>query len=132
MSDVFVAALKMLPRYRRGRAPFRAWLYRIASNEVNQWARRERRRLHRERHRAPAAGAAESPAPAPMAETVRSALLSLKSKDQDVLILHHLEGLSVEQIALVLNRPAGTIKSRLHRAREALRRALQAKEPDND
>jgi len=122
VGDVFLTALKNLPRYRHGEAPFRAWLYRIASNAVNQWARRERRRLRREQgHAMPADGASLD---SPDGHIVRRALLSIDPKQQDILILHHLEGLGIEQIALVLGRPAGTIKSRLHRAREALRRVL--------
>lgn len=126
VSDVFMTALTGLPRYRHRGLPFRAWLYRIATNAVNQWARRERRRLLREhRH-------AARPAPAPELDAharddVRRALLSIAPQHQAVLALHHLENLAVEQIALVLGRPPGTIKSRLHRARRALRDALQEK-----
>jgi len=123
VGEVFLTALKMLPRYRYRDTPFRAWLYRIASNAVNQWARRERRRLRRERrHAMPGANASLEP---PDGLIVRRALLSIDPKQQDVLVLHHLEGLGIDQIALVLGMPAGTVKSRLHRARGALRRALE-------
>ena len=61
-------------------------------------------------------------------DDVRRALLTLSPKHQDVLALHHVQGLGVEQIARILRRPVGTIKSRLLRARTALREALHERE----
>ena len=57
---------------------------------------------------------------------VRGALMALPPRDQAVLSLHHVEGLSVEQVGLVLGWKIGTVKSRLFRAREALRAKLEA------
>jgi RNA polymerase sigma-70 factor (ECF subfamily) len=125
-------ALKGISKFERRGLPFRVWLYRIATNEVNQWARGERRRLKRER--AHAGGSMPHDAAggdaAAQREEVRRALLGLSPKHQDVLALHHVEGLGVEQIARVLRRPVGTIKSRLLRARSALREALHEREND--
>ena len=42
VSEVFMIALTRLSRFERRGLPFRAWLYRIATNQVNQWARSER------------------------------------------------------------------------------------------
>ncbi len=42
-ADTFMAMVRNLPRYRSKGAPFRSWLYRIASTQVNRWARRRRR-----------------------------------------------------------------------------------------
>ena len=47
LSDVFFTALRTLPRFEQRGIPFRSWLYRIATNSVNNWARRRRRELHR-------------------------------------------------------------------------------------
>ena len=53
------------------------------------------------------------------------AFQTLTPKHQTVLALHHLEELSVDQIALVIGRSPGTVKSRLSRAREAMRKNLK-------
>ena len=127
LSDVFLIVLKRLPRYECREAPFRFWLYRIASNAVNQWARSERRRRRRDaRHAAEQdrrrSGRDEEDDP--NRDRVREALLSLSPQQQTLLVLHYREQLDIEHLAIVHGRPPGTIKSRLHRAREALRAAL--------
>jgi len=126
-AEVFVTMLRTLRRYRYRGAPFRAWLYRIATNTVNRWARRERRRVERGRARvaAQADGSDGTSGNAqPDTEAARRALLALKPKHQSVLALHYLEGLSVEDVASVIGVRIGTVKSRMSRAREALREEL--------
>ena len=39
VADVFVSAMQAFARYRHNGVPLRAWLYRIATNRVNRWAR---------------------------------------------------------------------------------------------
>lgn len=55
---------------------------------------------------------------------VRKAVASLAPEHRTVVMLHHLEGLDVAEIAKMLGSPVGTIKSRLSRARDELRRKL--------
>jgi RNA polymerase sigma-70 factor (ECF subfamily) len=55
---------------------------------------------------------------------VVEAVASLKPAHRMVVTLHHLEGLSVEEVAEALGIPVGTVKSRLARARDALRVVL--------
>jgi RNA polymerase sigma-70 factor (ECF subfamily) len=57
---------------------------------------------------------------------VQVALLALSFEHRAILLLREVEGLSVEQVAESLALPQGTVKSRLSRAREALRRQLLA------
>ena len=45
VADVFVIAMRSLPGYRYRGIPLRSWLLRIATNTVNRWARRQRRRM---------------------------------------------------------------------------------------
>jgi len=45
-----------------------------------------------------------------------------------VIILHYLEGLSLKEIAYVIDVPEGTVKSRLHYARESLRKTILERE----
>lgn len=56
---------------------------------------------------------------------LRSALLSLSEKERMPLILHYIEGYSVEQAAKMLRLPVGTVKTRMRKGREHLREILQ-------
>lgn len=120
-AETFIKAMRAIGRYEPRGLPLKAWLLRIATNEAHRRARRERRTLPPARD----AGAATSDRDADRLRGVQEAFLTLPAKWQDVLALHHLEHLAVDQVALVLNCRAGTVKSRLSRAREALRRELE-------
>jgi RNA polymerase sigma-70 factor (ECF subfamily) len=129
VADVFLAMVRYLPRYRVGATPFRAWLYRLATNRVNRWARWERRRTCRKLHDMPSAVQAGDPAQ--KADHLRSALLTLPTAFQSVLSLHYLEEMSVREIAQVVGCAEGTVKSRLSRGRELLRAILAESEGDS-
>lgn len=58
------------------------------------------------------------------AEAVRAALERLSPEHREVVVLHHLEGLGVSEIAATLGVAVGTVKSRLGRARSHLARIL--------
>jgi RNA polymerase sigma-70 factor, ECF subfamily len=55
---------------------------------------------------------------------VRKAVASLNDEHRMVIVLHHIEGMDVADVAKMLGSPIGTIKSRLARARDELRRKL--------
>lgn len=57
-------------------------------------------------------------------DAVSKAIASLSHQHKEVVVLHHIEGLDVNEIAKDLDIPAGTVKSRLARAREELKRKL--------
>jgi len=59
-------------------------------------------------------------------EWVRGALETLTLEHREILALCDMEGLSYEEISRVIDAPVGTVRSRVSRAREALRRALRA------
>jgi RNA polymerase sigma-70 factor, ECF subfamily len=130
-ADVFLAAMKGLPRFRHRDIPIAAWLYRIATNGVNRWAKRRRRQAIREWDAAGdiqcerSAELAQSTASDLTGDMARVAMLTLPPKHQDVLALHYLEGLSIAEIAVSLGCREGTVKSRLSRGREALRERLE-------
>ena len=127
VSDVFLTALRTLSRYRYRGVPLRFWLLRIATNAVNRWARRQRRRATESLAAGDLADAASVPPSTHGAfdqEFAQRALLALPPKYQAVLSLHYLEGLDLKAVATVIGCRVGTVKSRLARAREALRDAL--------
>jgi RNA polymerase sigma-70 factor, ECF subfamily len=57
---------------------------------------------------------------------VRNAYLSLSEEHREVLLLVAIEGLQYEEASAILEVPLGTVRSRLSRARQALRQALEA------
>ena len=59
-----------------------------------------------------------------LSEKVREAVQSLPPLQREALILFEYEGLALSEIAVVVGADVGTVKSRLHRARERLRNAL--------
>jgi RNA polymerase sigma-70 factor (ECF subfamily) len=63
-----------------------------------------------------------------MAEAVHAALAKLSLAHREVLTLHFLEDVSIQEIAFVLEVPAGTVKSRLYHAKRALRQAIERDE----
>lgn len=125
-TETFIKAMRSLPRYQSRGLPLKSWLLRIATNEAHRWARRNRRRSgsppRNAGHEAPAHTARPDDE---RRRIVQEAFLALPAKWQDVLALHHLEGLGMEQAAMVLRCRAGTVKSRLSRARDGLRRELE-------
>jgi RNA polymerase sigma-70 factor (ECF subfamily) len=127
--ETFIAAWR---RIRELRDPdrFDAWLQRIAVNAARMTLRARGRRRIRE---IPAgdvvalAVAADQVAPERSdADMLAAALDRIPTDQRTILVLHHLEGHDVAQIAGILDVPVGTVKSRLHTARRALEGALAA------
>jgi RNA polymerase sigma-70 factor (ECF subfamily) len=125
VAEVFLAVMQSLRRYQYRGIPLKAWLYRIATNSVNRWLRRNRRYVLGN----PATAQDGSEAVFVSREradvaSAREAMLALSPKHQTVLSLHYFEGLSVEEVASVIGCRVGTVKSRLSRGRESLQREL--------
>jgi RNA polymerase sigma-70 factor (ECF subfamily) len=110
--------------------PLTPWLYRVTVNLSYTWiSRYQKRKVSLETvvdylmsplrnspdHQVEIAG---------VQEEVRRAIASLNFNQRVVVVLHYLNGLSLEDIAEILDCPVGTIKSRLYYARENLRRSL--------
>jgi RNA polymerase sigma-70 factor (ECF subfamily) len=132
--QVFWNAWRALPEF-DPRRPFRHWLLRIATNQC-------RNRLVARRHR-PAAvevggeeGVPEPAAPAGdessgfpaddrlESERVRAAIDALPERYRMTVVLRYTQGLSLEAISEITGEPLPTVKTHLHRGREALRRLL--------
>ncbi len=98
-----------------------AWVRRVAFNLAVSSLRSTRRKLAAYGRVGP-----PRPAPPPSEEAVMldQALRRLPRRHREVLVLHYLADLPVEEIARVLKIPAGTVKGRLYRARTALEREL--------
>jgi RNA polymerase sigma-70 factor (ECF subfamily) len=133
-SDVFIKAYENLGSYRADH-PFGTWLYRLAANHViDQSRRRKKERLRSEMPEQvadPRPGADRSVEVDERAALVRDALGTVDARYRDALFLVYVEGRRVEEAAAILGIPEGTMKTRLMRGREALRRVLQRRHPEH-
>lgn len=129
-SETFLVAFSRLAGYDPARADAAPWLYGIASNLIARHGRAESRR-YRALARAPrdVAEAEIDVAGRLDAATARgplaAALARLSGPERDVLLLVAWAGLSQPEVAAALDVPAGTVRSRLHRARQEMRSALK-------
>jgi RNA polymerase sigma-70 factor (ECF subfamily) len=134
--DVFLKAYSALGSY-RPQYPFPAWLFRIARNAAIDEIRK--RRLLTVSLDAPvefedgsAGREVESPVLDPQdsylglefADRISTAIDQLPEKYREPIVLRHAADLSYEEIAEALELPIGTVKTRIFRARDALRQSL--------
>ena len=106
---------------------FEAWLHRLLVNACHREARRDRRRGAFELH----VDALEAPQPDPNLGLLDRDLLErgfqrLDTDQRVVIVLHFYLGYSLDDAAAVLAVPPGTVRSRLHRATQTMRAAIDA------
>jgi len=141
--ETFVRAYQALDRYDE-RYTFYTWLRTIATRvALNEIAKRRRRKTDAGEAFETAAEtvAGENPDPidalseAELQTALQAALAGVPPEYRAVLVLRTQDGLSYAEIAAILDIPAGTVMSRLHRARAIVRRALGTRggfEPDRE
>ena len=142
--EAFLNAWRGIQRFRGG-ARFSTWMYRIALNAAYSGLRRRvshppmaplettgdgGRGLRR-----PGPDSRNDPVEAAEmreeAQLIRRTLMELREEERAIIVLRDIEERKYEEIAEILECPRGTVKSRLHRARESLRRKL-APETDRE
>ena len=123
--EVFVTAWKKLAEF-RGDAALRTWLFSIAHNRVRTWRRSLARQFYRRLWQEPDKNRIGEPGQEPDIEFVERAVRRLPPKFREPLYLYVFEGLDYESVARVTGVPLGTVKSRIHTARERLARQIQA------
>lgn len=120
--DCFLQLLGGSGRYDRSRGPVRAWLFGVARNLILKRWRTEGRWAPLDDD----SYAVDAPANDCRAdEMVAAAVQALPPLQREVLILIEYEGLTLEETASAVGSEIGTVKARLHRARENLRRVLE-------
>ena len=135
--ETFVRMFRALDRYDPGR-PFGAWLMTIASRLCIDHIRRRRVNPVSLTHHEPGSDETweldvEDPGLGPDEITSRSEeerrsnelIQTLPPHYRVVVVLRHQQDLSYEEIAQALNLPLGTVKARIHRAREILKSRLE-------
>jgi RNA polymerase sigma-70 factor, ECF subfamily len=128
VQDAFVQAYLKLSSF-RGNSAFYTWLYRIAFNLAMSHSRRDRKTASldglkdgwgsepADKHPAPDAGMERQED----VDLVHNALAELTTEYRTILVLREIDGCRYDEIAEILDLPVGTVRSRLFRARLALR-----------
>ncbi len=132
--EVFVRVFRSLDRYTPG--TFEGWLHRITTNLFLDQARRKAR-IRFDAFADGAETAIPSRAATPditvldrgFDDDVEEALLALPPDFRAAVVLCDIEGLTYEEIAEVLDLKLGTVRSRIHRGRSMLRKALAHRAP---
>ena len=126
VQDAWGEIVKGLPRLADADA-FPAWAYRIVSRRAARAIGRlqRERRLNEEIGRDAEAAFVEPDGGDADAERLRRAISALPAGQRAAIALFHLEDMSVAEVAVALDVPAGTVKTRLMKARAKLRAALQ-------
>jgi RNA polymerase sigma-70 factor (ECF subfamily) len=134
VQDTFLRAYGALASFRQD-ASFLTWLYKIASNLcIDQMRSRKSRGalsldVELEEGREPMSdrsqGPEETTVRGAVASIVHKEVMNLPERYRIVVVMRHLQGMSIEEIAEDLDLPSGTVKTHLFRAREMLRGRLK-------
>ena len=124
LQDVFFRCLRRQPRF-RDREHQKAWLITAAINSSKSLLTSADRR-----HGAGAESLEFLSTEDDTDTTVYTAVMGLPEKYRTAVHLFYYEGYSVEEIGKMTDTKPSTVKSHLHRAREALRKVLKEDEPD--
>jgi RNA polymerase sigma-70 factor (ECF subfamily) len=134
-NEVFLRVFDHLDGFSGDEPAFRSWVFTIAHRLLIDDHRRRTRRVHTVELSTPlaatiAGGDAEADAVAALTEQhIALVLASLPADQRDVVTLRVMADLSVEQVAAMLGKRPGAVKSLQHRAVANLRRRLQKVEP---
>jgi RNA polymerase sigma-70 factor (ECF subfamily) len=135
-SQTFFKALKGLKKFRWQNISFSAWLYRIATNEVNDFYRRKNRIIQISLEKLPEIPSQDSAdsdlklAEAELESKKEFKILSQKIRKlsliyQTVITLRFFEKKKISEISQIVGKSEGTIKSQLHRALETLKKEME-------
>ena len=126
--ETFIRVYFKAGRY-RPIAPLSSWIFTIASNLAKTDCRRARRMATVSLEDVPnsySSGAYYEDPPDPgLVRNLREALDGLHPRYRVPVVLKDMEGFSQEEIARIIKRPVGTVKARISRGREQLRRKLE-------
>jgi RNA polymerase sigma-70 factor (ECF subfamily) len=138
--EAFISAFRAIDRFRGG--SFRAWLMRIVTNACYDELRRQKRRPQTPLEElnplddpgevdsagilaADVEGPEEAVDRAALADAIRTCLAALPLEFRMVAVLVDVQGYNYKEAAQVIDKPLGTVKSRLARARERLQECLR-------
>ena len=125
-SQVFLKVVENFTHFKGGEQQFRNWLYKIATNAINEYLRKCHRqkaalKIFREQSNIKNKTFEDH---AVKLAILKQAVLTLKPKYQTIITLHFFENLKLTEIAEVLGSSDGTVRSQLARALAKLRKIL--------
>lgn len=139
--EVFVSVFKHIDGF-RGDSKFSTWIYRIATNHARNRLKYLARRSYRDhqnfedahdsvKESSPLSGTIDRPDDhllgKELEQVIQAGLESLSEIHRTILVLRDVEHLSYQEIAEIVELPEGTVKSRLFRARVALKEYIEAR-----
>jgi len=137
-ADAFIKIYNAIESF-RGDANFSTWLFRIVTNLYLDWRKRSKAHMnipldeYIDLEESSVTRQIEDPSPGPLElleagerfQVLERAINDLPDYQRVMVILYHTQGQSYEEIAQIIGLPIGTVKSRLNRARLALRKKLE-------
>jgi RNA polymerase sigma-70 factor (ECF subfamily) len=129
LQDIFLRLYRFIHNVDTTR-PIEPWLYRMTANLAYTWIKRHKRWGISWEDLAEKISFGRRPTPAAVIETqddwhqIRQAVLSLPFSQRVVVVMYYINDLPLHEIAEILDVPEGTVKSRLHYGRRALREHL--------
>ncbi|MBU0506489.1 MAG: sigma-70 family RNA polymerase sigma factor [bacterium] len=123
VQDAFIKIWNGLPRFKQN-CKLKTWVYRVTYNLALDHVRKKKLKIADIDLQRISAGSEENEFM--KKDLVQKSLTTLTEEHRAVLVLHSMEGLSVDEVADVLEIPSGTVKSRLHHARSKMHDALTA------
>ena len=120
LQDIWLTAFEKFPGLRK-KESFKAWLVSIARNKVNDYFRKKAARLEIPVERLEEAELSDARHGVSVVSTVRETLDLLGDRDKQIIWLYYWKEMPQAEIAKKLNVPVGTVKSRLHTARNNFR-----------
>lgn len=132
LQDVFIRVYRFARRIDPDR-PLEPWLYRVTTNLTYTWLKRRKRWLLQPiEEMAEWLTSSKKNSPAYRLERdeqwkeIHQAVATLPLRHRVVVVLHYFNDLSLQEISEILDIPVGTVKSRLHYGRRALKMQLEA------
>jgi RNA polymerase sigma-70 factor (ECF subfamily) len=129
LQEVFLRLHRFASHIDSGR-PLEPWLYRMTTNLSYTWVKRHNRLLRPLEDVADWLTGNRKDIPAIRSEIneswrqIQQAMSTLPLSHRGVVVLYYIDDLSIQEIAEILEIPVGTVKSRLHYSRQALRKSL--------
>lgn len=126
LQDVWLAVLKKIHQLREPKS-FSVWIYRIARNKVlGKFRKKEKFVPLWEEELATEPATEQSDFAAENAEKVHDALNDIQPQHREVLTLRFIEEMTYQAIAEIIGCSIGTVKSRIHYAKQSLRKQLES------
>jgi len=121
--EVFLKIYKNLRKF-RGESSLKTWIMKIATNHANSFFSRSKFRKLLSFNKSIEYLQDTKNENNGLKLEVENALLKLRKKEREIIVLYYMEGFSYKEISTLLGIPIGTVKSRLNRAKENLKKIL--------